>query len=258
VKIIVDVSTSKSVPGTGSKFGYVLTNYERLGVSRPTQNGHPQKDGENPFGLPDTLPLLGYKTIKMTYDLSWWIHEMCCEMSGLNPHSDEAKRSFSGLFDYRRYITNHSGTNMPDPNGGNSYNDHVNGIDLGKSDMQMMPMITGGAYVALIGEAFPFQQRIPHWRIQTINASGGYRQFHYRTHPHLFYRPANSIRRQIMRNGRWTGKWDEYGSEPFSFYKDKSIMPILTDGTDSDLVAKDRIRVLRETEPAPPPFRYFT
>lgn len=237
-------------PPVTDRFCYVKYDYDQqwpdfnniYHVSRPTRN----KAASRVESLPATAIFRNNRqSVPMTRDIQEWIHGMCWAGSPTMPVS-EAKKSFYSLFRDDAYATNFAGTT--------TRADYINGTNLNKGLPLLIPMVCGGATLKIVGERRIGTEDC--WAIETIDSTKSYRDFNPIAHPHLFYRPTNSARRKIMRTNAlgvkvWTGKWTEIFSNPFSQYREKAIVPIMTVGTNVAYIPKWRVKVLLNGEKAP-------
>lgn len=212
----------------------------RRNVSRPTRNNAARYTK----GLPATAKFLDDRVVVMTPDIQLWMHELCREQVPSMP-ADLARNSWKSLMADDRYITNFAGST--------TRADYINGTNLDREPMALLPMSTGGAIKKIIGETRIAGQDC--WIFEAIDSLGNYRQYHPLTHPWLFYRPTNSVRVELVNsNGVWTGGYRENKSDPLPQYDDKSIIPIFNVGKSENYLPKWRIRILNAGEQWPSPF----
>lgn len=117
---------------------YVLRNYERVGMSRPTQNNSPITI----TGLPDTCKLLDAAWIPLTEPLQWYWYGLLRANAPAAWTDTQVKAAWKSLTHGGRAFTNKHGWN-------NGYADYVNGVNLGSLPMSYEPIVTGGNVVAL-------------------------------------------------------------------------------------------------------------
>lgn len=244
-------------PPQTTDFCYVLPDYDqqwpiweggKFHVSRPTKNlGTAFR---NTFGLPATARLAGLqKDTPMTKDIQLWIHGLC--RAGVPSMSDAiAANAFASLFRDNAYATNYAGTT--------TRADYINGTNLGAGLPMLMGVTCGGTLLKRVGEKNIGV--VPHWAVETIDATKDYRSFNPVDHPHLFYQPVTSRREKIMVENNhgdlvWSGKWEEWHAIEFSQYDGYAIVPILTNGVSIAYIPKWRVKVLAPGECAPSPFR---
>ena len=250
--LIINTSNGKSSQYSPSIVGFnfdtlfVNLDYDQLWsdgqfhVSRPTRN----HDAVRFESLPATAILEGTTNlVPMTRDIQEWIYGLCWNKNALS--EVEAKSSFKSLFRNDAYATNKFGTT--------TCADYINGTNLNKGLPRLIPMVCGGATLKPLGEKTIFG--ISCWEIQTINCLGDYRFYNPLEHPWLFYQPINSARRKIMdANNNWTGKWMEFFSNPFSQFGEKSIVPLMTYGTNIGYIPKYRCQIIKARQPIPNKF----
>ncbi len=256
MSITIEYQNSKwkhTVPSDNSIYGVVNLDYDQLWpesvidvpsrryhVSRPTRNNSPVYTG----GLPATAKFLDENVVVMTKEIQLWMHKLCWNQV---PSMDEdvAKQQWHNLMEDDTYITNHAGST--------TRADYVNGTNLNKQAMNLLPMATGGAILKIIGDGKIGGEEC--WDFEAVDALGDFEQYHPLTHPWLFYRPTNSVRVKIYKpNGVWSGTYRENKSDPLPQYDSKSIVPIFNVGKSENYLPKWRIRILNPGEPWPSPF----
>lgn len=212
----------------------------RFRVSRPTRNSAARKTK----GLPATARFKDDRTVVLTKDLQEWIHKLCWDKApGMS--EKEAKNAWRSLMADDRYTTNYAGSQ--------TRADYVNGTRLSERPIELQPMTTGGAILKILREQRYFGEDC--YVFEAINSLGDYRQYNPTDHPHLFYRPSNSVRVEINDSrGRWTGTWRENKSDPFPQYLGQAIIPIFGVGQSENYLPKWRVRILQQGEAWPSPF----
>jgi hypothetical protein len=253
LKIFSNGDVSVLVPTSGV-YGVVKLDYDqqwpaeqipdptrRFHVSRPTRNNAPRYTK----GLPATARFLDDKIVVMTEEIQRWMFGMCWNsVPGMTEY--EAKQSWRSLTADDRYITNFAGSTTKA--------DYINGTNIDKGPMNLVPMGTGGTILKIIGEDNNFFGE-DCWIFEAINMLGNFKKFTPLTHPWLFYQPTNSVRVEIMKpNGVWSGAYREDKSDPLPQFRGKSIVPVVNVGKSYNYLPKWRIRILSPGEPFPSPF----
>jgi hypothetical protein len=101
--------------------------------------------------------------------------------------------------------------------------DYINNNGL-PPEIQIQPMVTGGALLKIIGEVFV--KHTPCWLIEAINPNVSFKEYHPKTHPHLFFRPTISAREWIKdAKGNYIEK-REWFNEPFDYYGENTVVPV--------------------------------
>jgi hypothetical protein len=234
-------------------FGVVKLDYDQLwpetgmvNVSRRTRDNAPRiEDGNIPHreGLPATARFMVDKVVIMTPDIQLWMHKLCWDRCP-SLSEKEAKNSWRSIMTGYRFITNYAGSG--------THADYVNGTNLESDPMQLQPMATGGAIVKITGNKY--LQGVDCFEFEAIDSLGNYRSYNPDSYPYLFFQPTSSVREEILKNGRWLGKWRENLSLPFPQYREQSVIPIFAVGTNRAYLPKWRIRILGSNEAFPSPF----
>lgn len=215
--------------------GYVLKNYERFGVSRPTMNSNPPRIE----GLPDTCKLFDSRLVEMTRELQefWFSFLVTSGQSAMSP--PELKNAWRSLIKGDRAFTNKHGP-------GDGYNDYINGEINGGKGVMFEPIITGGNVVEIIGP-ITNKNGVPHWPIRVIDATKSIVKFEWQ----IF--DATISRREGYNPN--TGKWSREDIEiPFDQLGGLPVPVCLFSLSDVNFIPADRVRVLEPDEEIPNPY----
>lgn len=120
--------------------GWVMRNFERIGLSRPTENGNPPRI----FGLPDTTKLARSDLVSLRESLQWYWFHLLQLSAGSSMTTAEVKNAFRSLTRGDSAFTNRHGAD-------NGYQDYVNGLNPGAQPMKYEPIITVGL-VEILGD----------------------------------------------------------------------------------------------------------
>lgn len=117
---------------------YVMRNYERFGMSRPTQNKSPISI----LGLPDTCKFLNAAWIPLTESLQWYWFGLMKKYAPADWTNTQLKAAWKSLTHGARAFTNKHGWN-------DGYADYINNVNVDAPPMAYEPIVTGGNVVAL-------------------------------------------------------------------------------------------------------------
>lgn len=120
--------------------GWVKRNFDRVGLSRPTENGNPPRI----FGLPDTCKLKNSDLVTLRSPMQWYWFTLLERSAGSSMTLAEVKNAFRSLTRGDAAFTNQHGAN-------NGYQDFVNGLNPGADPMKFEPIITTGL-VEILGD----------------------------------------------------------------------------------------------------------
>lgn len=219
------------------QYAFVLHDYDLIKLSRPSRNRAPRRIK----GLPETVSLKD-KTgfVKLTPDIQWaWFRWN--ELLNQNPLQNQ--NDFRSLTASDRAFTNRFGSDKCA-----CYPCNAN---LDKEPMRYFPLLCGGAYIKIVGglgtKLLAFE---------TMSSTEDLSVYHPLSHPHLFFRATNSIREEIWKNGKWTGKYIENKVISFHQFQYQAIVPILARGAKVNYVEAAKVRLLPPGSPIPSPFVY--
>lgn len=204
-------------------------------VSRPSRDGKPEKIE----GLPATArAVLGgaeYKdleTVEFIEPLQRYMFELCREASPNYPLA-EAKKDFAGAF--------WGGRALCDFAGADTRADYINMKNLDAGSIILKPMLFSGdlfgfdKIVNVPGNGNCYRVRAINVKKASYNPSNPkpyedyLRQFHPSTHPWLFFKPTNSVRKPIMdTSSKYRIGWVEYVSEPWHWFNYRMVMPLFS------------------------------
>jgi len=237
-------------------FGFCYHDYDLHKLSRPSYNGAVRSIR----GLPETVSIIdrnGY--VLLTEDIQW--HWYNWNKLYVNQSEEENKRSFFSLTTSDRAWTNRYGSNSK---GGTACANYPCGTNLDKEPMRLFPLLSGGAYIKIIGGIGT--EFLTYETMSSTESLDNYSPF---THPHLFYFATNSIRIEIWKNKKtgaivpegttgsiWTEKWIENKVEPFPQFQNKAIVPMISRGIKYNKIESYKVKILPKGSPIPSPFVY--
>ena len=226
------------------RYGICTLQYDRFGVSRPTQNGNANTRTK---GNPDTvrLPVETGKPnlITLEQDMQLWMHELCWSRTP-SMKKEDAQLSWKSLMSGASEGNTRSARAFSNFTGSGTNRDYVNDANRNAEPIKIDFVLCGGAFVEILGEdnrqAIKSQDCLV---VKAIDPAKDFREYHFKTHATLFFYPTNSVRIPYLdKKGQPTGKYIEYVSQPFPQYNDKSVMPIFGQkGEGFIYVPKDRI-----------------
>jgi len=241
-----------------TRWGVVLSTYERNGKSRPSLNGARDYNPKQPErkwdkGLPDTWQYLGLNNtqnnhVVLTRELQeFWYAE--CVQQDPGKSRDYYFKAFNSLTANDRWTTNGYGSR--------TCANYVTGANLEKEPMRFFTLLTGRACLKITGEpknvygalCYPFE---------AINANAPLAGISFRTHPHLFYYPMNSVRTPLLNSaGGWLHNRVEYkedGYGRFPQFDGKAVTPLFMPHTNTGWIEVAGVRLLDAGEAPPPIF----
>lgn len=240
-------------PITGDVFGFCYHDYDLHKLSRPTYNGAPRSI----VGLPETVSLRDRNGfVLLTEEIQWQWYRW----NLLTSNQLEDKNSFFSLTTSDRAFTNRYGSNQKGdfPACAN----YPCGTNLDAEPMRLFPLLCGGAYIKIIGGIGTSLLTF-----ETMSSTEDLSKYSPFSHPHLFYKPTNSIREEIWWDKKthkivpkgtigsiWSEKWIEHKVTPFPQFKNKSIVPMITRGERFNHIEAYKVKILPFGSSVPSPF----
>lgn len=220
--------------------GYVLRNYERAGVSRPTQIGSPI----TVLGLPDTNKLINSTFVPLTEPLQRYWYGLLRAYAPPSWTDAQVKGAWKSLTYGGRAFTNGHGWN-------NGYADYINGVNLGAQPMGYEPIVTGGNVVELVSTAKYSVGGHVCYKINVLDTNISpttYQDMRW------FVQWATISRREGYNST--TGKWTREDREmrfPQLGGANNVPVPLFTKGG-KNYIDVTRVRVLTSSDPIPYPY----
>lgn len=253
-------SYKKPLFDDNSVYAICYHDYDLQRLSRPSIN-HASRAIK---GLPETISLLdknGY--VLLTEYIQWAWYNWCKNRT--SQAESENKKSFFSLTTSDRAWTNRYGSNAK--GGFPACANYPCGTNLDKEPMRLFPLLSGGAYIKIIGgigtNVLEFE---------TMSSSEDLSKYNPLTHPYLFFKPTNSIREEIWWNKKtheivykdddgnypedsiWTGKYIENMVTPFPQFDENSIIPIIAREEKYNRIEAWKVKILPKGSPIPSPF----
>jgi hypothetical protein len=217
-------------PTPRRRLGYVLRNYERYGVSRPTMNGA----GNKIFGLPDTVKLVYPDPVPLDEPKQWYWFGLLVKVRP-DWSADQLRKAWKSLTADGRAFTDHASREQ-------GYCDYILGVNLGMEPIRFNPIVTGGNVVEILGDAVYTGGSLC-YPIRTLDGPAG-------EWPHVF--SATISRRDgLQADGTWAREDLEI---PFPQLDGVDVPVPLFSQTSVNYIRTDRVRELAPGEPFPSPY----
>lgn len=216
---------------------YVLKNYERTGVSRPTQNSAPLST----LGLPDTVKTVQPTWVSLTEKLQRFWYNLLKSYGPSTWTESQYKNAWHSLTHGARAFTNKRGWN-------NGYRDFIWGINETAEPMMFEPIVTGGNVVSLVSPEKVSIGGAMCYQIYTLDPVEN--PSNYELSPWFVYEATISRREGYNAE---TQKWAREDLEIcFPQLAGRPVpIPLFSKGGRNYIVAS-RVRILGESEPIPP------
>ncbi len=199
-------------PAESGTFAIVLHDYTKIRLSRPSRNKAPRRT----LSLPEVQPFSGVFS-NLDPAMQEWLHNLSVERAGGTMTLQEQEQSFNGLWQADTAFTNFQPNLTFLPNA----QDHF----AHNPTIKLFNVLTAGAIIKILGPAFTYKGTLV-YPFQVIDTDQDYTVYSPATHPWLFFNPVSSHRAEIMKNGRWTGYYQENIVSTFWMYRGHTALPI--------------------------------
>lgn len=219
--------------------GYVYRNFERVGISRPTQNGSPV----TVLGLPDTVKLVDSTRVPLTPALQGYWFGLLRQYAPAAWTDDQVKIAWKSLTHGGRAFTNGHGWN-------NGYADYINGVNLDASPMMYEPIITGGNVIALRSLTKVIIAGVLCYPVDVLDSNLSPTTYE-NTRWTIQWATISRREGYIAATGKWTREDKEIR---FPQLGDRDVpVPLLT-RSGINFIPVARVRVLTSDDPIPNPY----